>query len=165
MADVKIIKKYPNRCLYDTSRSKYISLVDLKDLVLSNEPFEVREAKTDKDITRQVLLQIIAEEENEGNPLFTTDMLMKFIRMYGESMQGAFSNYMEESLEFFESQTRQFWEHFGQSHDTNPMSAWADMAKRNMEAWQDAQKQIFGGGSFPSATGQPAKPKPASKKS
>ena len=148
MSEVKVINNYPNRCLYDTSRSKYISLVDLKQLVLENEPFEVREAKTNKEITRQVLLQIIAEEENEGNPLFTTEILMKFIRMYGDSVQGAFSNYMEESMDFFENQTRQFWEQFGQSHDTNPMAAWTDMAKRNMEAWQDAQKQIFGGGAF-----------------
>ena len=147
MSEITVIKKYPNRCLYDTSRSKYISLVDLKQLVLDNERFEVREAKTNKEITRQVLLQIIAEEENEGNPLFTTEILMKFIRMYGESVQGAFSNYMEESMEFFDTQTRQFWEQFGQSSETSPVSAWTEVAKRNMEALRDAQKQIFGAGS------------------
>lgn len=154
MSDPRIIKKYQNRCLYDTSQSKYISLADLKELVISGESFEVREVKTDKDITRQVLLQIIAEEENEGNPLFTTDVLMRFIRMYGDSVQDAFSSYMEQSLGFFDQQTKQFFDQFGTKVDTTPMNVFAEMTRKNMELWQDAQKKFYQTASGSSGTGE-----------
>lgn len=147
MPEVRIIKKYQNRCLYDTSQSKYISLSDLKQLVFDGTPFEVREVKTDKEITRQVLLQIIAEEESEGSPLFTTDVLMRFIRMYGDSVQDAFSSYMEQSMGFFDQQTSRFLEQFNESKEANPMSAFADVTRRNMDLWKDAQKNFFRVGS------------------
>lgn len=143
MSEIRIIKKYQNRCLYDTSQSKYISLADLKQLVFDGAPFEVREVKTNKEITRQVLLQIIAEEENEGNPLFTTEVLMRFIRMYGDSVQDAFSSYMEQSMGFFDQQTNKFLEQFGEKKEANPMVALADITRRNMGLWQDAQKNFF----------------------
>lgn len=146
MSEVRIIKKYQNRCLYDTSQSKYISLSDLKELVFDGTPFEVREVKTDKEITRQVLLQIIAEEENEGRPLFTTDVLMRFIRMYGDSVQDAFSSYMEQSMGFFDQQTSRFMEQFSDGKEANPMSAFADITRRNMDLWKDAQKNFFRAG-------------------
>lgn len=143
MSAIRIIKKYQNRCLYDTSLSKYISLSDLKDLVFSQEPFEVREVKSDRDITRQVLLQIIAEEENEGNPLFTTDVLMKFIRMYGDSVQDVFSRYMEQSMGYFDQQSKQVMEQWAESQELNPLSVWSDIAKKNMEYWQGAQRNML----------------------
>lgn len=143
MSNPRVIKKYQNRCLYDTSLSKYISLSDLKDLVFRQEPFEVREVKTDKDITRQVLLQIIAEEENEGDPLFSTDVLMKFIRMYGDSVQDVFSRYMEQSMGYFDQQSRQVMEQWSDSQQLNPLSVWSDMAKKNMELWQDTQRNML----------------------
>lgn len=143
MSELRIIKKYQNRCLYDTSQSKYISLADLKQLVFDGAPFEVREVKTDKEITRQVLLQIIAEEESEGDPLFTTEVLMRFIRMYGDSVQDAFSSYMEQSMGFFDQQTNKFLEKFGESKEANPMAAFSDITRRNMDLWQDAQKKFF----------------------
>lgn len=143
MSEARVIKKYQNRCLYDTSLSKYISLSDLKDLVFRQEPFEVREVKTDRDITRQVLLQIIAEEENEGDPLFTTDVLMKFIRMYGDSVQDVFSRYMEQSMGYFDQQSRQVMEQWTESQQLNPISVWSDMAKKNMELWQGTQRKML----------------------
>lgn len=146
MSEPRIIKKYQNRCLYDTSLSKYISLTDLKELVFSQEAFEVREVKTDKNITRQVLLQIISEEENEGDPLFTADVLMKFIRMYSDSAQGAFSSYMEHSLGYFDAQSRQFMEKVADSKDLNPLNIWTDIAKKNMGYFQDAPKKYDEGG-------------------
>lgn len=152
MSEPRIIKKYQNRCLYDTSLSKYISLTDLKELVFSQEAFEVREVKTDKNITRQVLLQIISEEENEGDPLFTADVLMKFIRMYSDSAQGAFSSYMEHSLGYFDAQSRQFMEKVSDSKDLNPLNVWTDIAKKNMSYFQDAQKNMM------KAAGVPDKP-------
>tara|TARA_R110002073_G_scaffold165351_3_gene322058 strand:+ start:609 stop:1073 length:465 start_codon:yes stop_codon:yes gene_type:complete len=143
MSEPRIIKKYQNRCLYDTSQSKYISLADLKQLVTDGESFEVREVKTDKDITRQVLLQIIAEEENEGTPLFTTDVLMRFIRMYGDSVQDAFSSYMEQSLGFFDQQTKQLFDQLGAKVDTTPMNVFAEMTRKNLDLWQEAQKNFY----------------------
>ena len=147
MSEVRIIKKYQNRCLYDTSQSKYISLSDLKQLVFDGKPFEVREVKTEKEITRQVLLQIIAEEENEGRPLFTTDVLMRFIRMYGDSVEDAFSSYMEQSMGFFDQQTSRFLEQFSDKKEANPMGALADITRRNMDLWQEAQTNFFRTGS------------------
>jgi polyhydroxyalkanoate synthesis repressor PhaR len=143
MSSPRIIKKYQNRCLYDTSQSKYISMSDLKKLVIEGEPFEVREVKSDKDITRQVLLQIIAEEESAGDPLFSTDVLEQFIRMYGDSVQDSFRTYFEQSLGFFDQQSRQFMERLGESADYNPMSAWADLTRKNLEYWQDAQRNMM----------------------
>ena len=141
--------------MYDTSQSKYISLADLKKYVLEQIPFEVRTAKTDKDITRQVLLQIISDEENAGTPLFTIDVLTRFIRMYGDSMQDSYSGYLEQVSDFLEKQTEQFFEQFGQippQSDFNPMTAWTDMAKRNMEMWQEAQKNMLRAAGIPTKT-------------
>jgi polyhydroxyalkanoate synthesis repressor PhaR len=146
MNDIRIIKKYANRTMYDTSQSKYISLSDLKQYVMDEIPFEVRTAKTDNDITRQVLLQIISDEENAGTPLFTSEVLTRFIRMYGDSMQSEYSGYLEQISGFLEEQTEQFLEQFTQvtpKADFNPMTAWADLAKRNMETWQEAQKSML----------------------
>ena len=149
MSETRVIKKYQNRCLYDTSQSKYISLADLKALVIQGETFEVREVKTDKEITRQVLLQIIAEEENTGDSLFTTDVLMRFIRMYGNSVQGAFSSYMEQSMSFFDQQTKQFMDQIGAPVDSNPMNVFAEMTRKNMDLWQETQKNFFRAASNP----------------
>lgn len=143
MSDVKIIKKYPNRSLYDTSQSKYISLSELKKYVLQDIPFEVQEAKSKKNITRQVLLQIISDEENSGTPMFTTDVLRRFIRIYGDSMQRTFSGYIEQMSSLLDQQTRQFWEHFDESPDFNPMGAWTEIAKRNLDIWKETQKNLL----------------------
>src|SRR5678816_2160478 len=88
MAQVRTIKKYPNRRLYDTEISSYITLEEVRQLVLDNEEFEVRDAKTGDDLTRSVLLQIISEHEETGSPMFTTQLLSQVIRFYGDSMQG-----------------------------------------------------------------------------
>jgi polyhydroxyalkanoate synthesis repressor PhaR len=89
----RLIKKYPNRRLYDTKTSAYITLSDVKDLVLVPRGFNVLDAKTSEDITRSILLQIILEEEAAGVPLFTTDLLAQMIRFYGHAMQGMLGKY------------------------------------------------------------------------
>ena len=92
MADsIRLIKKYPNRRLYDTQTSAYITLADVKELVLKNEKFQVLDAKSAEDLTRAILLQIILEEESSGTPMFSCDVLTQFIRSYGNAMQGTFS--------------------------------------------------------------------------
>ena len=97
----RILKKYPNRRLYDTRLSSYITLADVKAMVLSAEHFEVRDAKTGDDLTRSILLQVILEEETGGVPIFSAPMLSQLIRFYGHSMQGMMGSYLEKNLQTF----------------------------------------------------------------
>ncbi len=104
---IRVLKKYPNRRLYDTQTSSYITLADVKQMVLEGAVFEVRDAKTGDEITRSILLQIILEEETGGMPMFTTAMLGQVIRFYGHAMQGMMGSYLETNLQaFVDVQTR-----------------------------------------------------------
>jgi polyhydroxyalkanoate synthesis repressor PhaR len=98
---LRILKKYPNRRLYDTRTSSYITLVDVKGMVLTGEEFEVRDAKSGEDLTRSILLQIILEEEAGGVPMFSTPMLAQIIRFYGHTMQGMMGAMLERNLQTF----------------------------------------------------------------
>jgi polyhydroxyalkanoate synthesis repressor PhaR len=100
-AVVRVLKKYPNRRLYDTRSSSYITLADVKQMVLDQEAFEVRDAKTGDELTRSILLQIILEEESAGVPMFSTQSLAQIIRFYGHAMQGVMGNYLEQNLQGF----------------------------------------------------------------
>jgi polyhydroxyalkanoate synthesis repressor PhaR len=103
----RVLKKYPNRRLYDTSASTYITLADVKQMVLEGIDFEVRDAKTGDELTRSILLQIILEEETGGVPMFTSRMLAQIIRFYGHAMQGMMGSYLEKNLQtFVEMQAR-----------------------------------------------------------
>ena len=97
----RLIKKYPNRRLYDTQTSTYVTLSDIKSLVMASEVFKVIDAKTDEDLTRNILLQIILEEEAGGAPVFSSQMLSQIIRFYGNSMQGLMGNYLEKTMQSF----------------------------------------------------------------
>jgi polyhydroxyalkanoate synthesis repressor PhaR len=98
---MRLIKKYPNRRLYDTQTSAYITLADVKLLVLEHEEFKVVDAKSGDDLTRSILLQIILEEEAGGAPLFSSQMLAQIIRFYGHAMQGMMGSYLEKTLQAF----------------------------------------------------------------
>jgi polyhydroxyalkanoate synthesis repressor PhaR len=98
---MRTIKKYPNRRLYDTHTSSYITLADVKDLVMGFEPFSVVDAKSGEDLTRSILLQIILEEESAGMPLFSTEILAQMIRFYGHAMQGMLGKYLESNIKTF----------------------------------------------------------------
>jgi len=99
---IRIIKKYPNRRLYDTTTSSYITLEDVKKLVLDHTEFKIEDAKTKEDLTRSILLQIILEEESgEGAPMFSSDVLSKIIRFYGNAMQGMMGNYLDKNIQTF----------------------------------------------------------------
>ncbi len=100
-AGERLIKKYPNRRLYDTQTSSYITLADVKQLVLGNEDFVVVDAKTEEDLTRSILLQIILEEEANGQPMFSSGALSQIIRYYGHAMQGMMGNYLEKNIQVF----------------------------------------------------------------
>jgi len=100
-AQSRLIKKYPNRRLYDTRTSTYITLAEVKQLVMDSEPFVVRDAKSNEDLTRSILLQIILEEEAGGAPMFSSDLLSQMIRFYGNAMQGMMGNYIENNIKSF----------------------------------------------------------------
>jgi len=103
----RLIKKYPNRRLYDTRTSTYITLADVKELVLKHEEFQVVDAKSGEDLTRSILLQIILEEEAAGAPMFSSDLLAQMIRFYGNAMQGMMGKYLENNIKgFSEMQTK-----------------------------------------------------------
>jgi polyhydroxyalkanoate synthesis repressor PhaR len=97
----RVIKKYPNRRLYDTDTSTYITLAEVKHLVMGNEPFTVRDAKTNEDLTRSILLQIILEEEAGGAPMFSEAALANIIRFYGHAAQGFMGTYLEKNVQAF----------------------------------------------------------------
>jgi polyhydroxyalkanoate synthesis repressor PhaR len=117
----RIIKKYPNRRLYDTETSTYITLAEVKDLVLQYKEFQVQDAKTGDDLTRSILLQIILEEESGGVPMFSTDMLANIIRYYGHTMQGLMGSYLERSIHAFHEAQKRFQE--------NAQSIYGEMPK------------------------------------
>jgi polyhydroxyalkanoate synthesis repressor PhaR len=97
----RVIKKYPNRRLYDTETSTYITLAEVKQLVMDSQPFVVRDAKTNEDLTRSILLQIILEEEAGGAPMFSEPALANIIRFYGHAMQGFMGTYIEKNVQAF----------------------------------------------------------------
>ena len=130
----RLIKKYPNRRLYDTAISSYITLADVKNLVLDGVEFEVIDTKTKADITRSVLLQIIAEEEQEGEPIFSTELLAKVIRAYGGNEQDMLTSFLEKSMQLWMEQQRLFREQARTLMEGTPMSILAQIAERNLAA-------------------------------
>ena len=123
----RLIKKYPNRRLYDTKTSAYITLSDVKDLVLTTELFKVLDAKTGEDLTRSILLQIILEEETAGVPLFTTDLLSQMIRFYGHAMQGMLGKYLETNIKSFTDFQKKLQEQSHSLYGDNSSQMQSDM--------------------------------------
>jgi len=140
MATPRIIKKYPNRRLYDTEISSYITLEEVRQLVLDDEEFEVRDAKTGENLTRSVLLQIISEYEDRGEPMFTTKLLSQIIRFYGDSLQGFMGGYLERSLQVFLDQQQQFRSQLNNILGQTPWSMLNDLTERNMDLWKSLQQ-------------------------
>ena len=143
MTEKRIIKKYPNRRLYDTVDSKYITLGNVKDLVMSNVDFSVIDKKSNEDITRNILLQIIMEQEEDDEPIFTVDVLAKIIRLYGEGVQGLASNFLERSFLMFSEQQDQFNTRIKDSIQQSPLSTMAEVTQKNMQIWKNIQDDFF----------------------
>jgi len=145
MSAIRVIKKYPNRRLYDTEISSYITIEDVRQLIVDGEAFEVRDAKTGDDLTRQVLLQIITEHEQDGQPMLSTQLLSQLIRFYGDSLQGFMGNYLERSMQVFLEQQQQFRQQMGGLIGQTPWTMLNQLTERNMELWKDFQKNLVGG--------------------
>ncbi len=155
MSAIRIIKKYPNRRLYDTEISSYITIEDVRQLIVDGESFEVRDAKTGDDLTRQVLLQIITEHEQDGQPMLSTQLLSQLIRFYGDSLQGFMGNYLERSMQVFLEQQQQFRQQMGGLIGQTPWTMLNQLTERNMELWKDFQKNLVGGMGSPAAPPTP----------
>lgn len=142
----RVIKKYPNRRLYDTDTSAYITLSEVKQLVMANEKLVVRDAKTGEDITRSILLQIILEEETGGAPMFTEAVLANIIRFYGHTMQGFMGSYLEKNVQVFTDMQAKLAE---QSQTVTPemwakfMTAQSPMVQGLMGKYAEQSRTIF----------------------
>lgn len=148
----RLIKKYPNRRLYDTQTSTYITLADVKQLVLAQEVFQVVDAKTGTDLTRSILLQIILEEESAGAPMFSAPMLAQIIRFYGHAMQGIMGSYLEKNIQaFIEIQDRMVEQskglyggtQFGPEVWAQFMNVQTPMLQNMMSSYIDQSKNLF----------------------
>jgi len=116
---LRLIKKYPNRRLYDTKTSSYITLADVKQMVLKQEEFQVLDAKSGEDLTRQILLQIILEEESSSVPMFSSDLLSQMIRSYGGAMQGFMGSYLEKNVGAFQQMQKALQEQSNRIYGDN----------------------------------------------
>lgn len=141
MSIIRIIKKYPNRRLYDTTISSYITLDEIKELVLNHEAFQVIDTRTEQDITHATLLQIISEqEEKSSTSLFTTELLQDLIRSYGNSMQDLFSEFLAQGIKTLLQQQQQAQDSMHEFISTTPLKAFQQLTKNNLEFMSDFQK-------------------------
>jgi polyhydroxyalkanoate synthesis repressor PhaR len=157
VSEPRVIKKYPNRRLYDTTVSSYITLEDVRKLVLEQENFCVVDARSKEDITRSILLQIILEQEEDGEPIFSQQVLAQIIRFYGDALQGTLTRYLERSFGLFVEQQNALREQMQTMMTADPLSFMREMAEKNMALWKDMQDSFFragGGVGGPSAGGE-----------
>ncbi len=133
---MRILKKYPNRRLYDTSQSCFIALEDVKQLVLAGESFEVHDSKTGEIITRTVLLQIIAEQEGDSvGSLLTDEVLRQLIRFYGDSLHGLLREYLARSMSMFLEQQNAFHDQLRSMVSGHPLNVMSRIAEQNLDIW------------------------------
>lgn len=146
MSKERLIKKYANRRLYDASISKHVTLADIRQLIVEGERIRVVEDKTNEDITRLILLQVISEQEQFGKPILTTHLLESIIRFYGGPMQDFMTRYLESSVEAFMRQQESLQKQISQmlTAAPPPMNAMADLARQNMELWARMQESMLG---------------------
>ena len=149
---VRVLKKYPNRRLYDTQTSSYITLANVKQMVLDGQTFEVRDAKSGDDLTRSILLQIILEEESTGAPMFSTESLAQIIRFYGHAMQGVMGSYLEQNVQTFTDLQSRFADQSKGLYDpknftpemwTQFVSGQAPMMQGLMGGYLEQSKKLF----------------------
>ena len=152
-SDVRIIKKYPNRRLYDTQDSRYITLNDVRQLVLDGTDFEIIDKKTGEDITRSILLQVIAEQEQGDASIMSEDFLAQVIRSYSGNMNALVGGYLERSLSLFMAQQQKMSESFKDVAGMEPFGAITELAQRNLNQWMEMQKQMLEAFAPPKAKG------------
>jgi polyhydroxyalkanoate synthesis repressor PhaR len=142
----RIIKKYANRRLYDATVSRHVTLEDIRNLIVQGERIRVIEDKSSEDITRLILLQVIAEQEHFGRPMLSTALLESIIRLYGDALQDLMARFLETSVDSFVSQKDVLRARITRLMSEAPaasMASMADVARRNVELWECVQESLF----------------------
>jgi polyhydroxyalkanoate synthesis repressor PhaR len=143
MSEERLIKKYANRRLYDASQSRHITLDDIRALIVKGEKLRVVEDKTGHDITRHILLQVIAEQEQFGRPILSTKVLEAIIRFYGNSMQGFLASFLEKSVETFLNQQEALQAQLSRIVSNTPLATVADITRQNIETLAKMQESML----------------------
>lgn len=159
MPDTRLIKKYPNRRLYDMELSKYITLTHVRDLVLQSVELRVVDAVTEEDITRQILMQIINEQESGESPLFSTETLSQFIRLYQDAVPDVFAEFMEKSLSLFTEQQQLYRSQVQNVLGGDPVEAFSELSEQNLALWKDMQESWLRTAGMTTSTESPEKDK------
>jgi polyhydroxyalkanoate synthesis repressor PhaR len=141
--DPRVIRKYPNRRLYDTVESRYVTLADIRRLVVERIDFVVLDRKTQQDITRSILLQVIAEQEGGGESLMSRDFLSQVIRSYGNGLQDFVGRYLDESIQLFAKEQRELRDRFKNVVGIDPLETVTTVAQKNYQRWKSLQEEVF----------------------
>jgi polyhydroxyalkanoate synthesis repressor PhaR len=143
LSNPRVIKKYPNRRLYDTEESRYITLADVKELVMKKVDFEVIDKKSGDDITRTILLQVISDQEQQGDPMMSEDFLSQIIRAYGSVVPAFVTKYLEQSMTLFMQQQKYLKGQLQSVVGTDPLSAMAELTQQNFAKMQSLQEDLL----------------------
>jgi polyhydroxyalkanoate synthesis repressor PhaR len=139
----RVIRKYPNRRLYDTVESRYVTLADIRRLVVERVDFVVLDRKTQQDITRSILLQVIAEQEGAGESLMSRDFLSQVIRSYGSGLHDFVGRYLDESIQLFAREQRDLRDKFKNVVGIDPLETVTAVAQKNYQRWKAVQEEVF----------------------
>lgn len=139
----RVIRKYPNRRLYDTVESRYVTLADVRRLVVDRVDFVVLDRKSQQDITRSILLQVIAEQEGAGESLMSRDFLSQVIRSYGSGLQDFVGRYLDESIRLFAREQREIRDRFKNVVGIDPLETVTNVAQKNYQRWKAVQEEVF----------------------
>jgi len=140
----RVIRKYPNRRLYDTVESRYVTLADIRRLVVERIDFVVLDRKSQQDITRSILLQVIAEQEGGGTEsLMSRDFLSQVIRSYGSGLHDFIGRYLDESIQLFAREQRELRDKFKNVVGIDPLETVTNVAQRNYQRWKSLQEEVF----------------------
>ncbi len=144
MGEPRVIKKYANRRLYDTEASRHITLEGIRQLIIDGHDVRIIDDTSGEDLTRNLLLQIVAEQEQAGKPVLDAQLLTGIIRIYGGPMQNLMAEYLLKSFQTFTTQQNQFQEQMRAAMTATPMAAMQELAANNMKAWQTMQEALLG---------------------
>ncbi len=161
MSSERVIKKYANRRLYDAAESRHVTLEDLRKLIVQGEKIKIVDDKSGEDLTRSILLQIIADQEQFGQPILSTQTLESIIRFYGDAMQGFMGRYLEQSVATFVGQQQALQSQLTKMVSGTPLASMSDLAQANLAMWQQMQENFVSalkpraGSSSPPGSGAP----------
>ena len=142
MTEERVIKKYANRRLYDATASRHVTLEDLRKLIVAGEKIKIVDDKTGEDLTRAILLQIIADQEQFGQPILSTQTLESIIRFYGDSMQGFMGRYLDQSVQSFVQQQQAMQSQISKMMSGTPFAPLAEITQQNLAMWQQMQESF-----------------------